>query len=317
MEKFIDVCFNQPLSKPARMVKGVLVFLILLSIAVIPIHFIPALEWLEPTMENFDKFVVTVFTLEYIARIYIAKNPLKYILSFSGIIDLLAVLPFYLAKLGLIGNPAIFMLLRILRILKMGNLFAQEREETCKVAKKNHGRFRAQEGESIERIVQGHAVMFIFRLLGPLIILTVGITIGAIIGATDAWWGIGIITVCLLMSLVIFYKVWLDFNFDVLYITNKRLMFQRRDLFGFFTNETTYESITNIRPDGTGFIRNIFKYGDIHIDTAAMSATLSYFGCHRPHTIVEHISTNRQRAIGKLRQETGGGSVSGDNSNGQ
>lgn len=39
-----------------------------------------------------------VFTLEYFARIYITKKKLKYIFSFFGIIDLLAIMPFLFGK---------------------------------------------------------------------------------------------------------------------------------------------------------------------------------------------------------------------------
>ena len=39
---------------------------------------------------------VIIFTVEYFLRILVADNKLKYIFSFYGIIDLLAILPFYI-----------------------------------------------------------------------------------------------------------------------------------------------------------------------------------------------------------------------------
>jgi voltage-gated potassium channel len=70
------------------------------------------------------EWIFTVlFTLEYIARIISIGKPVKYIFSFYGLVDLLSLLPTYLA---LIFPPAFFLvdirtvrLLRIFRILKL------------------------------------------------------------------------------------------------------------------------------------------------------------------------------------------------------
>jgi voltage-gated potassium channel len=63
------------------------------------------------------------FTIEYILRLYCSPRPLRYARSFFGIVDLLAVLPFYL---GLFIDSAEFLnvikvlrMLRIFRVLKM------------------------------------------------------------------------------------------------------------------------------------------------------------------------------------------------------
>lgn len=65
-------------------------------------------------------FAVMVFTLEYIVRIYMAENKLRYIFSFYGLIDLLTILPFYLALFVDLRTLKILRLIRILRILKLG-----------------------------------------------------------------------------------------------------------------------------------------------------------------------------------------------------
>ena len=58
-----------------------------------------------------------LFTFEYIIRIYISPNRWKYISSFYGIIDLMAVLPSYL---GLIVTDANYLLvIRLLRVLRV------------------------------------------------------------------------------------------------------------------------------------------------------------------------------------------------------
>ncbi|MCB2208889.1 MAG: ion transporter [Bacteroidetes bacterium] len=64
-----------------------------------------------------------IFTIEYFLRLYTAHKPFKYIFSFYGIIDLLAILPSYLSVF-LVGSHylvviRILRLLRVFRVLKL------------------------------------------------------------------------------------------------------------------------------------------------------------------------------------------------------
>jgi len=64
-----------------------------------------------------------IFTLEYVARLACVRHPLRYALSFYGIIDLLALLPTYLALLvpevGVLIDVRILRLLRVFRVFKL------------------------------------------------------------------------------------------------------------------------------------------------------------------------------------------------------
>lgn len=83
----------------------------------------------------FEVITVAVFTVEYILRIWTAdllypesKHPrLKYISSFMAVIDLLAILPFYLpfisADLRFLRMMRLFRLFRLLRVFKLGRYF--------------------------------------------------------------------------------------------------------------------------------------------------------------------------------------------------
>ncbi|HNP18570.1 MAG TPA: ion transporter [Fulvivirga sp.] len=64
-------------------------------------------------------FCVIVFSIEYILRVYVSTNPLKYIFSFYGIIDLLAILPFYLRAAIDLRALRAFRIFRIFRTLKL------------------------------------------------------------------------------------------------------------------------------------------------------------------------------------------------------
>jgi voltage-gated potassium channel len=65
-----------------------------------------------------------LFTVEYIARLSCVRRPLRYARSFFGVIDLLAVLPTYLALfvpgLHALIDVRILRVLRIFRVLKLG-----------------------------------------------------------------------------------------------------------------------------------------------------------------------------------------------------
>ncbi len=58
-----------------------------------------------------------IFTIEYALRLWVVRRPLRYALSFFGIIDLLAFLPTYL-ELFITGSHYL-MILRVLRMLRM------------------------------------------------------------------------------------------------------------------------------------------------------------------------------------------------------
>lgn len=70
-------------------------------------------------LEYFESFCIVVFSIEYLLRIAVSKRPLSYIFSFYGIIDLLAILPFYLR--GTLDFRAIraFRIFRVFRTLKL------------------------------------------------------------------------------------------------------------------------------------------------------------------------------------------------------
>lgn len=68
---------------------------------------------------KFEWFCVFIFSVEYVLRIYIAEKPLKYIFSFYGIIDLLAILPFYLDNFFDLRGLRAFRIFRIFRMFKL------------------------------------------------------------------------------------------------------------------------------------------------------------------------------------------------------
>ena len=68
---------------------------------------------------SFEVFCAMVYTVEYGVRLYLARPRLKYVTSFYGIIDLLAIVPFYLMVAFNLQAVRAFRLLRLLRLFKL------------------------------------------------------------------------------------------------------------------------------------------------------------------------------------------------------
>jgi len=94
--------------------------LILLSVITFSIETIPNLKpQTRIILQSIEWFSVIVFTLEYLLRIYVADNKPKFIFSFFGIIDFLAILPFYLSFGVDLRSLRALRFLRLFRILKL------------------------------------------------------------------------------------------------------------------------------------------------------------------------------------------------------
>ncbi|TVP54227.1 MAG: ion transporter [Gemmatimonadales bacterium] len=62
--------------------------------------------------------IVGLFTIEYMLRVLVADRKRDFVLSFFGVVDLLAILPFYLATGVDLRSIRVVRLLRLVRILK-------------------------------------------------------------------------------------------------------------------------------------------------------------------------------------------------------
>lgn len=70
-----------------------------------------------------------LFTIEYILRIWLTSKTFRYVTSFFGIVDLLAILPVYLSffvvNIQLLTVVRALRLLRVIRILKLGRYLSE------------------------------------------------------------------------------------------------------------------------------------------------------------------------------------------------
>ena len=110
-------------SKTGKYFDYVIQSIILLSLVTFSLETVPSL-YNEYTyqFELIEKIIVIIFSVEYLLRVYVAKNPFKYIFSFYGIIDLLSTLPFYLKLTFDLRFIRIFRVFRIFRALKSNQI---------------------------------------------------------------------------------------------------------------------------------------------------------------------------------------------------
>lgn len=95
-----------------------LLFLIIISVVVVMLDsMIPLHEDYGSILIGIEWVVTVLFTIEYIVRIVVAKRPWKYIFSYYGIIDFLAILPTYLSLI--IAGSHYLVVVRILRLLRI------------------------------------------------------------------------------------------------------------------------------------------------------------------------------------------------------
>ena len=109
-------------TKMGKLFDLVLLFLIALSTFIIMMESVKIFDAkLHRLFVILEIIITSFFTIEYVLRILTIKNKKKYIFSFFGIIDLLAILPFYLSLFFPITKY--FLILRMLRMLRVFRIF--------------------------------------------------------------------------------------------------------------------------------------------------------------------------------------------------
>ncbi|KFN45648.1 hypothetical protein N790_09660 [Arenimonas malthae CC-JY-1] len=115
--RWFDIIFRHDAGAPRR-------FDLLLIAAIVASVFVVILDSEAELHARWSKWFylaewgfTLLFTVEYAVRLAVVRNPLRYALSFYGVVDLLSILPTYLS-LFLPGSQAL-LVVRILRILRI------------------------------------------------------------------------------------------------------------------------------------------------------------------------------------------------------
>lgn len=102
----------------------VLLYTILVSILIVMLESVNSIRNEYGSLLRSLEWIVTIlFTIEYILRLYVNPHPVKYSLSFLGLVDLLSFFPtyliFFIPGLQFLVTLRVIRLFRIFRILKL------------------------------------------------------------------------------------------------------------------------------------------------------------------------------------------------------
>lgn len=134
-----------------QVINSLIVCLILLNLAAVCLETVESLyQGYRSWFRNFELFSITIFSIEYLLRLWSCtcirkyrhplKGRLRYILSAGSLVDLAAILPFYLPLSGLdLRSLRVLRMIRFMRFFKLGRflnasrvirrVFASKKEE--------------------------------------------------------------------------------------------------------------------------------------------------------------------------------------------
>lgn len=157
-------------------IAAVVVAIIALSLESVP----SVVARYDPVLNGVETVVGSMFVVEYLLRIWVARYKLRYIFSFWGLIDLLAILPFLFRGFGL-AYLRMFRVLRIFAILKIS-------------------RYTRASSVLIHSLLESRTKVAVFLLTVVVLVCVIGFTMHAVEPQTfptipDAiWWTIVTIT---------------------------------------------------------------------------------------------------------------------------
>jgi hypothetical protein len=254
--------------------------LILLSVAILPLEFIEPLKIYHGTLLTIEVILTALFTVDYILHIYSAPNRLKYVTSFFGVIDLLSILPFFI---GLFGTQYLRMF-RLVRLLRFGKFEAAASEDEKEIIESGIG---VGDDEKVEFIISHHPLYLLVNAIPSVVATMFAIAILLLFPGNPISITIG--TVLLIFALIFLWRTWLNFSYDVIYVTNHRLVFYDQFLLGRSINQVNYHAITNVQPSYTSMMGYFFGYGLLTIETPATEQGRIELNVVKNHEKAAHI----------------------------
>jgi len=125
---WLEEAYTRPGSRPFQTVLDLTVFFVMLSLLLMILEGIPAVdERFHDVLFAGEAVVVALFGFDYVANIVFRQDKLGYVLGIWGIIDFLAIVPFFLSLGNFAGLRAgrtlrALRTLRTLRVLKLARL---------------------------------------------------------------------------------------------------------------------------------------------------------------------------------------------------
>jgi len=134
--------------------------LILDSVMSIHIQYGQWIQWVQ-------NIFLGLFTIEYLTRVYVAKNKRKYVTSFYGVVDFFAIAPVYLSYL--IPGSGVFLIVRSLRLLRLFSILKMGR-----YISESGALMRAMHASKTKITVFLVTILFIIVIVGALMFIVEG-----------------------------------------------------------------------------------------------------------------------------------------------
>jgi|TARA_Y100000389_G_scaffold200062_1_gene239729 voltage-gated potassium channel len=133
MREKIHFYLNDKENKYARIIDVIIYIVIFITVIDHALQTMESMDKYHLILEEWEIVPIVLFSIEYLLRVYSAPNRIKFVFSFWGLIDSIALIPYYL------GLPADLRELRVLRfisllkydpaIVNIGNVFNNIKKE--------------------------------------------------------------------------------------------------------------------------------------------------------------------------------------------
>lgn len=124
-KKLYEIIFEAD-TRPGKAFDVLIIVLIFVSIFLVLLDSVTSVREKYAVILHTSEWIITaIFLAEYLLRIYVLNKPFRYIFSFFGIIDLLAILPSFLGLI-LVGGQSL-MVIRAVRLLRVFRIFKLSR----------------------------------------------------------------------------------------------------------------------------------------------------------------------------------------------
>lgn len=237
-----------------------LVFLILLSLAILPLELLSSFKRFHFALNIIEIVTTSIFTVEYCLHIWAAPKRLRYVFSFFGIVDLLSILPFYL---GLLGTQYL-RAFRLIRLARIGEIEAAAAEDEETVMEEGIG---ITGEETVEYIITHHPIFLFIGCIPPVLATTSALMV--LFLSPPGPVAVTVSVTLFLFALLFLWKAWLDYSYDVIFITSERMIWQNQHILGRSINQMNYHAITNVRPYYPSIFSYTLRYGSLVIETSA------------------------------------------------
>ncbi|MDF1559163.1 MAG: ion transporter [Bacteroidales bacterium] len=124
-KKLYEIIFEAD-TREGKAFDVLIIVLIFVSIFLVLLDSVTSVREKYAVILHTSEWIITaIFVTEYLLRIYVLNKPFRYIFSFFGIIDLLAILPSFLGLI-LVGGQSL-MVIRAVRLLRVFRIFKLSR----------------------------------------------------------------------------------------------------------------------------------------------------------------------------------------------